>query len=322
MEYRRLGKSGLKVSEIGLGCGNTTFAGNADEQTSINLINHALELGINYIDTADVYAEGRSETLVGKALKGKRSQAIIGTRFGTSRSVGPSEQPGSRNRMMKAVEGSLKRLDTDYIDLYIFHEPDPDTPIEETLRAMDDLVRAGKVRYVACSRFAAWQQCEAQWTSRARKLESFIATFVHYNLINRNIERELVPCCEKFGVGIVPVEPLAQGFLTGKYRRGIKMPEGTRFTSAPRFAGAKHQDLGRYVGYLTDSNFDKLDKLEAFAQERGHCVVELAMAWLLSHSWLGTVPVGVTNLEQLKRNVAGVGWNLTAEDIVQLGKIN
>ena len=151
MQYRKIGKSGLKVSEIGLGCGSPTFAGKADEQTSVDIINHALELGINFIDTAETYAEGRSETLIGKALQGKRSQVIIGTKFGKDRSVGPTEQRGSRTRLMKAVEGSLKRLATDYIDLYIMHEPDPETPIEETLRALDDLVRVGKVRYIACS---------------------------------------------------------------------------------------------------------------------------------------------------------------------------
>ena len=321
MEYRRLGRSGLTISEISLGCGNNTFAGRADEQTSIDLINHALGLGINYLDTGATYAEGRSEALIGKALKGKRSQAIIGTRFGTSRSVGPSEQRGSRNRMMKAVEGSLQRLDTEYIDLYIMHEPDPGTPIEETLRALDDLVRAGKVRYIACCRFAAWQLCDALWTSKAQNLESFIATYMNYSLLNRKIERELVPYCETVGVGIVPVSPLADGFLTGKYRRGQEMPKGTRFTSIPRFAGPKHQDLGRYNKILSEANFDKLEKLETFAKERGHGVGELAVAWLLSHSWLGTVPVGVTNIDQLKHNVAGSGWKLTGEDIVQLGKI-
>ena len=321
MEYRRLGKSGLKVSAIGLGCGSATFAGNADERTSINIINHALESGINYIDTAETYADGRSETLVGKALKGKRSQVIVGTKFGKDRSVGPGEQRGSRGRLMKAVEGSLTRLDTEYIDLYVMHQPDPDTPIEETLRALDDLVRVGKVRYLGCSDFAGWQLCEALWTSKTQRLESFISAGAHYNLINRGIEQELIPCCQNFGVGVIPTMPLAQGFLTGKYRRGNEMPESARFTSAPRFAGAKHQALRRYDKFLTDANFDKLARLEAFAEKRGHRVGELAIAWLLSHSCIGMVPVGVTSAEQLTLNVAGTGWKLTAEDSVELGKI-
>jgi aryl-alcohol dehydrogenase-like predicted oxidoreductase len=321
MEYRRLGKSGLKVSEIGLGCGSTGFAGKADEQTALNIINHAVESGINYIDMSEVSAEGRSETLVGKALKGKRSQVIISTKFGTHRIVGPSEQPGSRSWLIKSVENSLKRLDTDYIDLYIMHEPDPSTPIEETLRTLDDLVRIGKVRYIGCSVFTAWQLCEAMWTSKTHNLESFITASSKYNLINRDIEREFVPCCQTYGVGIVPIAPQAGGFLTGKYQRGKKMPEGARFTTVPPFADAKHQDLRIYDKFLTDANFDKLAKLEAFAGERGHRVGELAVSWLLSRPWVSAVLVGVTSTEQLTQNVAGLGWKLTAEDIVQLEKI-
>ena len=223
--------------------------------------------------------------------------------------------------LMKSVENSLRRLDTEYIDLYAMHEPDPDTPIEETLRALDDLVRVGKVRYIGCSDFTAWRLCEALWTSKAYNLESFIAAYLNYNLISREIERELVPCCQTHGVGVIPIRPQAGGFLTGKYRRGKKMPEGTRFTSVPPFVDAGHQDLRRYDKFLTDANFDKLAKLEAFAEERGHRVGELAIAWLLSHPWLGMALVGVTSVEQLTQNVAGLGWKLTAEDIVQLDKL-
>lgn len=321
MEYRRLGKSGLKVSAIGLGTGSTTFAGRADEQTSLKIISHALDLGINFIDTAETYAEGRSEELVGKAVKGRRSQVIIGTKFGKDRSVGPAEQRGSRGHLMKAVEGSLKRLGTDYIDLYIMHEPDTETPIEETLRALDDLVRMGKVRYIGCSEFAAWQLCEAVWTSMAGNLETFIVAGSEYNLINRGIERELVPCCQRFGVGFIPTFPLAGGFLTGKYRRGQKMPEGARFASPPRFAHAIRQDLSRYEDRLSDANFDKLAKLESFAGERGHSVGELAIAWLLSHHWWGSVIAGVTSIEQVALNLAAVDWKLTNQDIARLDKI-
>ncbi len=321
MEYRRLGKSGLKVSAVGLGTGSTTFAGRADEQTSLKIIRCALEQGINFIDTAETYAEGRSEELVGKAVKGKRSHVVIATKFGKDRSVGPDEQRGSRGHLMKAVEGSLKRLCTDYIDLYIMHEPDPETPIEETLRALDDLVRAGKVRYIGCSEFAAWQLCEAVWTSRAGNLETFIVAGAEYNLINRSIERELVPCCQSLGVGFVPTFPLAGGFLTGKYRRGQKMPEGARFTSPPPFANAIRQDLSRHEHRLTDANFDKLAKLDAFAEERGHSVGELAIAWLLSHPWLGSVIAGVTSTEQISLNLAAVDWKLTTEDVARLDQI-
>ena len=321
MEYRTIGKSALKVSAIGLGCGSATFAGGADEQTSLAIIDHALELGINYIDTAETYAEGRSETLIGKALKGKRSEVVIATKFGKDRSVEPGEQRGSHSHIMKAVEGSLRRLDTDHIDLYVMHEPDPRTPIEETLRALDDLVRAGKVRYLGCSDFAGWQLCEALWISQAHQLQSFIAAGAPYNLLNRAIERELIPCCRNFGIGVVPTMPLANGFLTGKYSRGGKTPGTGRFTNKPRFAGAKYQDLQRYAKVLTDENFGKLARLEAFATERGHSVNELAIAWLLAHPWVGMVPVGVTSCEQMTRNVAAAGWKLNTEELAQVDKL-
>jgi len=306
MEYRSIGKSGLKVSEIGLG--TNSFGNRADEQTSIGVIECALELGINFIDTAEMYAQGRSEEIVGKAVKGKRSQVIIATKFGYPTSIGPRERGGSRSYIMKAVERSLRSLNTEYIDLYYFHYPDPETPIEETLRAMDDLVRSGKVRYVGCSNFAAWQLCEALWTSKLHDLEPFIAVQSRYNLLDRNIEREVVPCCQAYGVGVVPWGPLASGFLTGRFRRGEKIPKEARLANPP----AIYQDV------LSDTNFDKLARLGDFAEERGHSVGELAIAWLLSHSWLSSVITGATRIEQLSQNVATTDWKLTAEDTAQL----
>ncbi len=309
MEYRRLGNSGLKVSEIGLGGNN--FGNRADEQTSINIINHALELGINFIDTAELYTQGRSEEIVGKAVKGKRLQVVIATKFGHPRGVGPNEQGGSRNYIMKAVDSSLRRLNTDYIDLYYIHFADTETPIKETLRALDDLVRTGKVRYIACSNFSAWQLCEAMWTSKLHNLESFVAVQQRYNLLDRSIEQEMVPCCQSYGVGVIPWGPLASGFLTGKYRRGQGIPAGTRLANPS----------ASYADALTDANFDKLAKLEAFAKERGHSVGELAIAWLLSHPWLGSVIAGAMNIEQLSANVTAGRWKLVAEDTVQLDKM-
>jgi len=309
MEYRRLGNSGLKVSEIGLGGNN--FGNRTDEQTSINIINHALELGINFLDTAELYTQGRSEEIVGKAIKGKRSQVIIATKFGHRRAVGPSEQGGSRNYIMKAVDSSLRRLNTDYIDLYYLHFADTETPIKETLRALDDLVRTGKVRYIGCSNFDAWQLCEAMWTSKLHNLESFVVVQERYNLLDRSIEPEMVPCCQSYGVGVIPWGPLAGGFLTGKYRRGQQIPAGVRLANPSAI----------YPDILADANFDKLDKLEAFAKKRGHSVVELAIAWLLSHPWLGSVIAGAMNIEQLSANVAAGSWKLVTEDTVQLDKI-
>ncbi len=315
MEYRRLGNSGLKVSEIGLGGNNFGGGGGGgrgiNEQTSINIINHALELGINFIDTAELYSQGRSEEIVGKAIKGKRLQVVIATKFGHPRNVGSNEQGGSRNYIMKAVDSSLRRLNTDYIDLYYIHFADTETPIEETLRALDDLVRTGKVRYIGCSNFAAWQLCEAMLTSKLHNLESFIAVQPRYNLLDRSIEQELVPCCQSYGVGVIPWGPLASGFLTGKYHRGQRIPTGVRLANP----------MSIYADVLNDANFDKLAKLEAFAEKCGHSVGELAIAWLLSHPWLGSVIAGAMNIEQLSANVAAGSWKLITEDTVQLDKI-
>ena len=307
MDYRRLGKSGLKVSAIGLG--TNAFGSRADEQTSIKTIEHALELGVNFIDTAESYTQGRSEEIVGKAVKGKRSQAIIATKFGQPRTVGPKEQGGSRSYIIKAVENSLKRLNTDYIDLYCLHYPDTETPIEETLRALGDLIHAGKVRYIACSNFAVWQLCEAEWTSRLHNLEPFIAIQLRYNMLDRSIEQEIVPCCQAYGIGVVPWGPLASGFLTGKYARSPEIP--ARFSPSG----------GIYRDVFTEANLEKLAQLKTFAKDHSHSVGELAVAWLLSHPWLGSVITGATNAEQVSSNVAAGDWKLTAEDVAQLDKM-
>jgi aryl-alcohol dehydrogenase-like predicted oxidoreductase len=310
MEYRGLGNSGLKVSQIGLGGNN--FGWWADEPTSITVINHAIDMGINFIDTADVYDRGHSEEFIGKALKGKRFQVIIATKFGNPMGEGPNERGGSRHYIMKAVDASLKRLQTDYIDLYQMHLPDSTTPIEETLRALDDIVRAGKVRYVGCSNFAAWQLCEALWASKFNNLHSFVTVQPLYNLLARQIERELVPCCQAYHVGIIPYSPLAGGFLTGKYHKGEKPPTDGRL-SGPNPA------FGRI---FTEDNWDKLAKLEAFATERGHTVGELAIAWLLAKPWLSTVIAGARKIEQVSANLAAGQWKLTAEEVAKVEAIS
>lgn len=306
MEYRKLGSSGLMVSEVGLGGNN--FGGRVGEQDSIAIINHALDLGVNFIDTADMYSQGRSEELVGKAVKGKRSEAIIATKFGMPMGERPNQSGGSRYYIMKAVDASLRRLNTDYIDLYYIHRPDPMTPIEETIRALDGLVRAGKVRYIGCSNFTAWQLCEALWTSKVNNLESFVVVQVQYNLLDRHIESELVPCCQAYGVGVIPWGPLASGFLTGKHERGKAPLSGTRLAD-PR---------SRSGQVLNDASFDKLDTLRAFTAQHGHSVGELAVAWLLSHPYLNSVIAGATKTEQLSKNVAAAGWKLTAEEVAEL----
>jgi aryl-alcohol dehydrogenase-like predicted oxidoreductase len=309
MEYRRLGNSGLRVSELGLGANN--FGWWADEQTSIAVINHALDMGINYIDTADMYDRGRSEEFVGKALKGKRANVVIATKFATPMGEGPNDKGGSRHYIMKAVEASLKRLQTDYIDVYQMHNPDTETPIEETLYALDDLVHAGKVRYIGCSNFAAWQLCEALWTSTANHLHSFVTVQVRYNVLERSIETELVPCCRKYGIGVIPWGPLAGGFLTGKYQQGEQAPADARLA----------KPVGIYSHIFTDSNWNKLSKLKALAAVHGHTIAELAIAWLRAKPWITSVIAGARTVEQLSANLPAMQWKLTDGEIAEIDNI-
>jgi aryl-alcohol dehydrogenase-like predicted oxidoreductase len=310
MEYRQLGSSGLQVSAVGLGTNNFGFR--MDESSSIEVARHAVEEeGINFIDTADSYGRFLSEERIGKALKNVRSQVLIGTKFGNPMGDGPNSRGASRHRIMQQVEGSLRALQTDYIDLYMIHRPDPNTPIEETLRAMDDLVHQGKVRYIGCSNFPAWQLCEAIWTSKALNLAPFVSAQNEYNMLNRSIERELVPFCHQYNVGIVPFVPLAGGFLTGKYRQGEVVPEGTRLAGNER---AQERTL-------TEKNFAMLSKLENFAEERGHPMVELAITWLLANKAVSSVIAGATRPEQVTANAKAADWPLTPEDIEEINGI-
>jgi aryl-alcohol dehydrogenase-like predicted oxidoreductase len=313
MEYRNLGKSGLKVSILGLGANN--FGWWIDKQQSDMVLNHALDLGINFIDTADWYDMGRSEEFIGHALKGRRAAVLIATKFSQPMGDGPNDRGGSRWYIIRAVEASLKRLKTDYIDLCQMHQPDPMTPIEETLRALDDLVKSGKVRYIGCSNFSAWRVSEAIWTSRANNLNAFVTVQPKYNLFERQIEQELVPCCKAHGVGVIPWGPLAGGFLTGKYHRDEK-PEPATEGKRPAKAFVE-----LYKGNMTEKNWDRLDKLGTFAKKRGHTVAELAIAWLLSHKWVPTVIAGATKPEQLDANLAGAAWKLTAEEVAEIEQI-
>ena len=308
MEYRQLGKSGLQVSAIGLG-GNT-FGRYADEAGTAAIVHRALELGVNFIDTADTYGRGVSEELVGKAMKDRRRQAIIATKAAGVMGEGPNQAGASRQHLTEGVHDSLRRLDTDYIDLFQVHFPDPKTPPEETMRALDDLVRQGKIRYIGCSNYTAWQICEAQWTAQVHHLSPFISVQPAYNLLNRRIEAELVPFCQAYGIGIIPYSPLASGFLTGKYRPGQPAPEGTRGYNSAMFNRI-----------LTDRNFEILEKLEDFAGKRGHTVGELAMAWLLARPMVSTVIAGATRPEQVEENVKAAEWHLTAEEVLELDKL-
>ncbi len=313
MNYRKLGSSGLKVSEIGLGGNN--FGWYADEETSVAVINQALEMGVNYIDTADWYAGGKSEEIIGKAVKDRRQQVVIATKFGMAMDDGPNEKGGSRHYTMRAVEGSLRRLKTDYIDLYQMHIPDPTTPIEETLRALEDLVREGKIRYTGCCNFSAWQLCEALWTSKFNNLsQSFVTAQARYNVLEREIEADLVPCCHSHDVGVIPWGPLAAGFLTGKYRKNEKFPTDGRLS--------KKGPSSIYDNVMSEPNWEKLSKLESFAEDCGHKVGELAIAWLLSKPWISSVIAGARKIEQVKANVASSTWKMSANEISQIDNIS
>ena len=303
MEYRQLGRSGLQVSAIGLGTNN--FGRRLDDADTAVVINHALDVGINMIDTANSYGGTLSEEYIGRALKGKRQRAVVATKVSSRMSEGPNQAGNSRQHIMTEVENSLRRLSTDYIDLYQIHFTDANTPIEETLRALDDLVRQGKVRYVGCSNFMSWQVCEAVWTSRTLGLTSFVSVQPKYSMLDRQIEAELAPFCREYGVGILPYFPLANGFLTGKYRRGQPAPPGTRLGEGDR-------------GMFSDANFDILEGLESFAEERGHTILELAFAWLLANPAVSSVIAGATKAEQVVANARTAGWHLSEEDMAEV----
>jgi aryl-alcohol dehydrogenase-like predicted oxidoreductase len=308
LDYRNLGRSGLQVSAVGLGCNN--FGRRCDPQQTAAVVGKALEAGVTLFDTADIYGpRGLSEEYLGKALQGHRREAVIATKFVGPMGEGPLWSGASRRYTFEAVEASLRRLGTDYIDLYQIHFPDTRTPIEETLRALDDLARAGKIRYYGCSNFAGWQVVEAQWIARTHHLSPLVSAQNQYNLLDRRIERELVPACNAYGLGILPYFPLANGFLSGKYRPGQPAPEGTRLSSS----------MGERV--LTEENFAVLTKLEEFAQPRGHTVLELAIGWLASQPHVASVIAGATKPEQIEQNVRAAEWRLSPEELAEVGRI-
>jgi len=310
VEYRNLGNSGLKVSAVGLGCNNFGMRNDAEQTRAI--VHRSLDEGITLFDTADIYGNrGASEEMLGKALGERRRDAVVATKFGMAMGDGPYLRGGSRRYVIAAAEASLKRLGTDYIDLYQIHQPDPETPQHETLEALNDLVRSGKVRYIGCSNFAAWQTVDALWISRANDLAPYISAQNQYNLLDRRIERELVPACRQFGVGILPYFPLASGFLTGKYRRGAEPPKGTRLSLIKRMADQT----------LTDENFAKLERLDKFARDHNHALLELAIGWLASQPQVSSVISGATSPEQVTENVKAGNWKLTSEELAEIDKL-
>jgi len=310
VEYRNLGDSGLKISLAGLGCNN--FGMRCDTEQTRAVVHRALDEGVTFFDTADIYGNrGGSEELLGKALGKRRREVVVASKFGMPMGAGPYERGASRRYIMAAAEASLKRLDTDYLDVYQLHQPDPDTPQEETLAALDDLVRAGKVRYLGNSNFSGWQVADADWISRTRSLARYVSAQNQYNLLDRRIERDLLPACQKFGLGMLPYFPLASGFLTGKYRRGAEAPKGTRL--------ALMQPMAKQV--MTEQNFTTLERLEQFARGRDHTLVELAMSWLACQPLVSSVISGATRPEQVTENVKACGWKLTHEEIKEVDVI-
>jgi aryl-alcohol dehydrogenase-like predicted oxidoreductase len=315
MEVRPLGKSGLRVSAVGVGCNN--FGMGIDEAGTKAVVHKALDLGITLFDTADIYGgQGNSEKFLGKALGAKRKDIVLATKFGMTMGEGWALRGGgSRDYIMRAVEASLQRLGTDYIDLYQIHQPDPATPIEETMRALDDLVRQGKVRYIGHSNFKGWQTADAAWIAQTRNLTPFISAQNRYSLLTRDIEADLVPACNAHGVGILPYFPLESGLLSGKYKHGETPAAGTRWaawsTHAPGYAKQ----------FFSDEKFVQVGKLQSLCDIYGHAMLELAIGWLLSRPYVASVIAGATKPQQLEQNVKAAAWRPSVEEAGKIEEI-
>jgi len=309
MRYRNLGHSGLKVSVIGLG--TNRFGSEKVTQDAANaMIAAAQEMGLNFIDTANIYQGSRSEEALGIALKGRWDKFVLATKFSIPTSDAINDRGASRYHVQNAIEGSLRRLQSDHIDLYYVHNWDNSTPIEETLRALDDLIKTGKVRYIGASNFASWQLARANLLAEVKNWTPFIAIQNEYHMFEREDEREMLPFCKDHTVGYIPYFPLAGGFLTGKYERGKAAPKGSRGESS------------EYVKkYMTDANFGRLEQLTAFAAARGRGINELAQAWLLANPQVSSVITGATRIEQMENNLKAADWELTGEEVSEINQV-
>jgi len=308
MKYRRLGGSGLKLSALGLG--TNAFGKRADEEASVRVLDFAIGNGINFIDTANIYAGTESERIIGKALAGRRHEVILATKAGLPKGKGPYDKGSSRHHLMQELEGSLKRLQTDYVDLYQIHTFDPETPLEETLRTLDDMVRSGKVRYIGASNYAAWEMMKALGISEKLGLHRYVSNQVCYSLADRTPERELVPLCEDQGVGIIPYYPLAGGILTGKYTSAEAVPAGSRAETDPNF-----------TRFLQDDRLELGREVARLAAELGCTPGALSLAWLMHQPVVSSVIVGATRGEQMSDNLASVELSLSADVLDKLDQL-
>jgi len=308
MKYKLLGRTGVQVSELCFG--TMSFGGDADEATSSQMYKACRDAGINFFDTANEYSKGKSEEILGRLIKGERDDLVITTKCYNAIRPDVNARGSSRRHIVQAVEASLRRLQTDHIDLYQLHTPDPVTPIAETLGAMTELVREGKVRYLGCSNFDGWQVADAAWTSETTGLERFVSAQNRYSLLDRSVERELVPACERFGLGVLPFFPLEYGLLTGKYRRGEAAPTGSR----------ADLDASR-AGWLAKADWDRIEALESYAAERGLSVLDVAVAGLAAQPTVASVISGVTRGEQVTTNASALRWEPTDEDLDALDEI-
>ena len=310
METRNLGRSGLRVSVVGLGCNN--FGGRLNVDATRRVVHRAIDAGITLFDTADMYGNrGGSESQLGEVLGDRRKDIVLATKFGWAMDDAEKLKGGSRQYIMTAVEASLWRLKTDWIDLYQMHVTDPLTPIEETLRALDDLVRQGKVRYIGCSNVVGWQIADAAWTSRHYGLAAFVSAQNEYSLLVRESEREIGPALAAYGLGLLPFFPLGGGLLTGKYKRSAPLPPGARLTETKRSADR----------FLTERNWKIVEELETFCADRKHSLIELAFSWLASRPAVASVIAGATTPEQIGANVQAASWKLSAEEIQIVDRI-
>lgn len=309
MEYRQLGHSGVRVSAIGLG--TNRFGSKEVGQSEVEeIIDQALDLGINFFDTANVYTEGRSEETLGQALKGRIDKVVLASKFSFPRKSSPNSWGASRYQLMQAVDASLRRLQIDHIDLYYTHRWDASTPIEETLRALDDVIRMGKVRYIGASAYASWQLAHANVLAEMKGWTAFVVIQSEYNLLRRDVEREVLPYCRAHRVGFVPYYPLAGGFLTGKYERGKPPPPGSR-----------GENTNNVRELMTEANYNTVGRLATWAKARGRGVNELAQAWLLAQPQVCSVISGATRAEQVVSNAKASDWQLTAEELKEIEAI-